>query len=139
MVDTGGAAVGQNAGYAGAISGGAVRIVVERGADRDDYFVCSPGNAGQVDGKWKDVVANQLGRTGDCVDADLGGLVVELRRSSNQIRIERTDENYARQFGVVCAAGASLKASSYTRLFGGDYGFGLGEFGAVGVGGFAIF
>ena len=104
MVDTGGAAVGQNAGYAGAISGGAVRIVVERGADRDDYFVCSPGNAGQVDGKWKDVVANQLGRTGDCVDADLGGLVVELRRSSNQyeskerMRITRASlELYARR------------------------------------------
>ena len=139
VVDTCGSTVGQNAGYAGAISGGAVRIVVERGADRDDDFVCSPGNAGQVDGKWKDVVADQLGSAGDCVDADPGGLVVELRCSSNQTNPKEYMRSNAHQFGVGCAAGASLKASSYTGLFGSDDGFGLGEFGAIGVGGFAVF
>ena len=96
VVDTCGAAFGQNAGDTGAIPGGAVRLVVERGADRDDYFVCSPGNAGQVDGKWKDVVADQLGSAGDCVDADPGGLVVELRRSSNRYEIKKKRTKIAR-------------------------------------------
>ena len=78
VVDSGGAAFGENDVDAGNVSRVAVRDFLGRDPDCGDRALLQGGDAELAARKWEDPVAGELGRVGDVYGADAGGLGADV-------------------------------------------------------------